>query len=124
MSVDANWLDDEKSAIVVAYGETWTWNENLAALRKTFEMMESVDHTVHTILDHTHVVKAPRQSIVKIPEMASLPQSQNQGLTIIVGAAGIWHNVAEIFAKVFRMELHYVDTREEAEALIRAYPSP
>jgi hypothetical protein len=123
MSVDANWLDDEKTVIVVAYGETWTWDENMAALRKTFEMMESVDHRVHTILDHTHVVRAPRQSIVKIPEMASLPQSSNQGLTIIVGAAGIWHNVAEIFAKLIRMELHYVDTREEADALIRAYPS-
>lgn len=123
MPVDANWLDEGKTAILVAYGETWTWDENLAALRKTFEMMESVNHPVHTVLDHTRVVKAPGQTIVKIPEMAKLPQSQNQGLTIIVGAAGIWHNVAEVFAKVFRMELHYVDTLAEAEALIQEYPS-
>jgi hypothetical protein len=65
------------------------------------------------------VVKAPPQSIVKIPEMAKIPRAPNNGMVVIVAAKGIWHNVAEIFSKVFRMELQYVGTLEEAESLIQ-----
>lgn len=53
MPVQVDWLDNQQDIVILRFTGTWTWDEFFPARQQARELIQTVDHTVHIILDWT-----------------------------------------------------------------------
>src|SRR5690606_39902732 len=51
MSIEINWGDSSRSTIHLTFRRGWTWDHLRQAIQQADQMIGSVDHTVHLIID-------------------------------------------------------------------------
>lgn len=126
MPITVVWDDEGHTAIRYDITDPWDWPDLLEAFTKDDDLIKSVNHAVHLILNFSESKTAPPDPMSRLKGIAGMVSSQ-VGLVIIVGASAWFQIVTTIFYKVYgpRTEgmvgLQTVETLEQARVAIAAY---
>ncbi len=126
MGILVDWDNAEKTAIRYEFSATWTWSEFFAALQQDDEMIASVPHTVHMILDFRQARAVPPNPGAQFRSVAGQISDQ-LGLVIVVGNNMWFETVVQMFVKLFGSSVKGITglktfrTIEEARTAVANY---
>lgn len=126
MGILVNWDSAEQTAVRYEFSAAWTWDEFFAALQQDDEMIASVSHTVHMILDFRQARTVPPNPGAQFRNVAQQVSDQ-LGLIIVVGNNMWFESVVQMFVKLFGSSmkgitgLKTVKTIEEAREIVANY---
>lgn len=121
MSVNVIWDDEAKTIIRQVYSGNTILDDYYLAVDEFVKLATSVEHTVHSIMDRTQVTSAPATMLQAI-RYGNKKMPDNIGLRIILKPTimtQIFVNIAKRVAPVLAVNIHFVDTLEEAYTLIK-----
>ncbi len=125
MPVNITWLNDENRVLYFDYIGLWTWEESYAAIRKSNEMMNEVNHPVGSIVDFTNTQNFPDGLADAMKVIAELRggHPNDTGETVYVNAEVLTKAMFDVIratdpevAKVIKFT--HSKTVEESENLI------
>src|SRR5688500_5771358 len=91
MAINYQWYNSEKTVILLVFEKKWTWDEYSHIQKSLFSMIDSVEGTVHYLIDVYQVRSLPLGALNKLPVILSETHPR-RGKTLIVGAsAGVRH---------------------------------
>jgi hypothetical protein len=94
MGVEVRWFEEEnRSIIYYEFVWEWTWEEFERAYTKTLQMMDSVDHKVHFIVNMNHSPFVRPGSLQRMVKAARYGHP-NMGLAVWVGVNRIMRAIA------------------------------
>lgn len=126
MGISIGWDNPEKTIIRYDFGQSWTWDDFWAALKADDELIGSVDHIVHLIMDFRLARFVPPNPGSKFRIIAD-QVSEQIGLIILVGANAWFLTVSQMFLDLYGskikgiVDIKMVPTLDEARAIIAAY---
>lgn len=123
MAIDLAWDQTDSRVIGVTVRGDWTWEMMESALEQAIGMMDSVDHTVHYIID-IREGRLDLASALKQAQQAATPETHpNEGVKVVVGANmmirtlyGAYRKMTERLGK--DQEFLFADTPEQARQMI------
>ena len=87
MKITVDWYDPEtKSILIYHFSDGWTWNDYINAGNEAVQLISSVPHTVHTIMDVRDVSLVPKGAITQMRRAVSIEPQSNNGQYVIVGS--------------------------------------
>jgi hypothetical protein len=123
MTVQTSWDNEDHTIIRTEFVGAWTWEEAHQAVDQMVALIESVDYTVHTIVDVTNSSRVPSLAFKEVRSLLSR-RHPRAGVSMIVGAnfmtASLWKTIAQTYAWLINGNYHFADTLEEARARIAA----
>lgn len=123
MAISVDWDSPEHRAVLYVFAAEWTWDELIDAAQADDALLESVDHTVHAILDGSQVLRMPGNLTGRMHEFSPLIHP-NLGLIILVGADKWAELILSLFYRIYGPNLagltgvRSVRTLDEARALV------
>ncbi|MBN2305085.1 MAG: hypothetical protein JXQ72_11435 [Anaerolineae bacterium] len=126
MSISVAWDNSEKTAIRYDFDPMWTWQDFVAATQEDDALFDSVDHTVHLVLNMQQIKTFPSNPLQHLKRLSGHLNPQ-LGLIVCVGNNAWATKVLEIFYKVYgqRAEgltgVESVHTLDEARQIIANY---
>lgn len=87
MSIQVSWLDDARTLILWQLRDQWSWDDLLNVRHFADQLIRSVDHPVHTLIDLEDGQYIPR--IVRGRPMEGFSGAPNAGHTVMYGATHI-----------------------------------
>ncbi len=121
MPGECRWDDEnEKTILLHIYSGDVVLQDYFTMTDRSKEMMESVSHTVHTIMDRTAAISQPA-GISAALRYANKNMSHNQGLRLIVGGnrfTRLMVDIGHMVAPNLVSEVYFADSLQEARALI------
>jgi hypothetical protein len=119
MPIEALWDDEDRTAVRLVYGSTWSVRDFEEAYRQTREMMDSVPYPVDVITDVRGTSMLPSDGLLGVVRIIQKASAVNTGSVVIVGASAILKAMALVQLRVLKeYKADYVDTLEEARALL------
>ncbi|NDJ54681.1 MAG: hypothetical protein GYB68_16560 [Chloroflexi bacterium] len=122
MPVSTCWYNEEQQRTVLfRYEGITSWDQWFDAIDHGHQMMQSVDHPVHTLSDFTGVEELSMEKwIAQMPRLGmAVAAPPNLDLVVVAGLKGLPQQIANVFSNVYK-KVHMVDTLEEGVALIEA----
>ena len=119
MSVKVLWDNPEHTAVCFVFEQPWNWHELQAARTQQHQMLNSVDHTVHVIMDFTRSSILPRNPIARLKSVSE-NRPTNTGMIVLVGASAFIQTIAQLYRRLYGGSLRFaaVSTRDEAHEVI------
>lgn len=123
MAIDLAWDEQDTHIIRVNVSGDWTWEMMETALERAIGMMDSVDHTVHYIID-IREGRLDLGSALKQAQQAATPEThRNEGIKVVVGANFMIRTLYTAYRKMIermgkQQEFLFAETPEEARTLI------
>lgn len=118
MPIEINWLSDEENIVLVRYLDPWTWDELQDAVR-AYNQMGAGRERVWGLHDFSEAPEPPGGSIINSLQEGAVMLDHNVRLLVGVGVPRLSRVFTEIVMRVFRFEVAWAASREEALALIR-----
>jgi hypothetical protein len=127
MPVTVDWYDDEKQIIYYRFEGLWSWAQFLSGWERVGDLLDSIDHEAHIIGDFTRSLRFPADLVRHIRETRRLAeQHPRAGLVVVIGVdwyiQTLWRFLTGIMPGI-QFQPHFVDTLDEALALIAAHRS-
>jgi len=121
-----DWLDEQKTILLVKALSEWTWNDAYSALTDHLKQLESVSHDVYSIYDLSAAPKHPVGLTVPHLKYAMSAQRPNQKLTIFVGLGFELQMLFRVTQQAFQLGAVYrtyrfANTLDEALRMIEAH---
>ena len=127
MSIEAAWINEDKTAILMTFDGKWTWDDAYDIMSTVQTMAETVDHTVHLISDLRKSGPLPTGMSITHTRNVMRLQPPNAGLVIIITHTAFFRTLAETFNKVFSggigSRIHIVADMEAAMNLVEQQSS-
>ena len=101
MGIVVEWDNPEQTIIRFAYSGQWTFGDLFDAMQVSRDMMDSVNHPVHGIVDMQDSKLMPN-GVLSLGRNVTMRKHPNQGRTIIVGASGFARTLYDVYRKVYR----------------------
>ncbi|MCA9912945.1 MAG: hypothetical protein KC496_06335 [Anaerolineae bacterium] len=122
MAITVRWLNEDHNCLVVAYNDFWTLEEFKQTVDISYELMDSVTHTVHIIQDVSHMKGLPRNvlSLAQYTEGRSHPRRGKTYLVSLPMPAAILLDVAKLLAPHATRDFVHTSTLQEAIELLQA----
>lgn len=124
MAITVNWADDRQQVINLVFQPGWTWDDLRAAIQKADELIISVSHTVHLLVDIRKAGGLPADFMRVAGELFEGGEARaNEGQKVIVGAGRLLQMAYNGFLKVYGHRLknrpfHFAGNMDEAQALL------
>lgn len=124
MGIVTEWDNSEKTIICHRFSGRWTSEELREAAEVAWDMIRRVDYRVDVILDVREGSRVPVRLLQQGRHIA-VKRPPNAGAIIIVGASSLMQTMYAVSSKLYSylnssLSLSFVDTLEEAKALIAA----
>lgn len=124
MPVQVQWDDESRQIIRANVTGRWTWDDLETGLRQTIDMMDSVSHKVHFIIDIRNSHFNPGSALGHVQQAATPETHSNEGVKVVVGASGLVKMLYGAYRKVTQtmgkdQVFHFADSVEQAYAIIR-----
>lgn len=123
MAIVLAWDEADQQIIQVQVSGNWTWDQMETALEEAIGMMDSVDHTVHFIIDIRNGQLDLGSALAQAQKAATPETHPNEGIKVVVGANfmirtlyGAYKTMMERMGK--QQEFLFADTPEQARAMI------
>lgn len=94
-----NWLDKTKTITYYNLDNSWTWSDIFEIRREKMDMIDSVGHRVHHIVNIKYDV-IPPQSLINA-KLATDISHPREGLNIYIGRNSGLESVADILPQVY-----------------------
>jgi len=125
MSVDVNWYDERRTFLVIGLTFPWNWSEVENSFRQSVELMDSVDHVVHLLVEFPSAGGRPQgNSLVYLKRIIrQLNAHPRAGVVYLVNPNPFARSIIEVLLRLYRQEaqrIHIVSSREEALRLGQA----
>lgn len=123
MPINVEWDNEERTIIRYHVGDPWQLPEYSRALFHTWAMIESVEHSVHVVVDFTHAISFPKNLLSN----ASSTNNQihpRQALVIGVKVSPYLQMIVRVAARAFPRlgrNVFFVPTLQEAYIMIKTY---
>jgi hypothetical protein len=122
MTITVQWDNAEKSIVRYIYEGPWTLNDFNTAYLQARELMDTVDHKVHLIIDVTKSGLLPSNVLARSQSVARR-HHPNEGSVVIVGASTFIRSLLEIYQRVYSDlvapgKFHTAPNLEEARRLL------
>jgi hypothetical protein len=122
MSITVKWFNDEHKIVHWDIEGAWNWDDVYLSLDEANALLDTVDHTVHTIVDVRNSPLIPGGTITQLKNLVN-KQHPQAGISVFVTTNTFARSVFMMFSKLtgkagerFRL----VATPEEALTLIAA----
>ena len=117
MSIEIQWENEEKTIIRWIFSGDFTWEDYDEGDKKLASMITDIDHNFATIFDLSQMTTLPRYAVSQYPKLIrDVPARQE--VLIIVSMNRLVRSLGSIFTRVYRMNIFFVPTLENALALI------
>jgi len=100
MKIKSEWDNDAQSVIRHEFERGWTWTDFHQALDNAYNMMGTVDHEVHVILDFRNANLIPNGALTQLKMAYTNPKHDNIGKTIVVGANNFMQALVSVGTKL------------------------
>lgn len=118
MSIEIYWDNEEKTAVCLKLLEGWSWKELYDHNPEIVEMMASVDHPVHLLIDHTSNTPLPTNGVITHARNILGAYPPNCDLRVIVTPSMLALRMVSAFQMTFKASLgkqvFAAKTREDA----------
>ena len=122
MSITAKWDNEDYTVIRIQLHDPWEGEEYSQATLHAWSLMETVNHTVHLIIDFSDASTFPKNMLLQAPATNSHIHLR-QGLVIVVKITPYLQAVMRVAIRVFPrlgQNLFFTQTVQEAYDLIQA----
>lgn len=119
MSVEAKWINDEKTILEFSYLKGWTWDDYFSALDISHEMVTAQSHTVYALsnFNQTTFPAKYKNALTKwqVAEGRQVPAS-NLAVVVSFGLTPFAKYLSRLYLKFARTPIRFVivDNREAA----------
>ncbi len=120
MSISVIWDNEEQTIIRYVMDGPWTWSELYEALGQGHRLLDTVDHTVHCIIDMQKTRLIPNNPLLHGKRM-SAGKHPRAGKIVFVDAHAFMQALIGVFRKIYPALLRdilFAETMEEARALL------
>ena len=126
MPVQVIWDDEAQTTLRQIYAGHVKLTDYITATDEFKRMAESMPHTVHSLMDRTQILSTPA---VMLPALryANTYVASNLGLRVIIKAGMFTRFFVDMGRRVaphLVKNVHFVDTLDEARALIASQTQP
>ena len=101
MGIVVQWDNPEQTVIHFIYSGQWTFGDLFDAMQQSRELMDTVNHLVHGIVDMQDSKLMPNGAL-SLGRNVTMRKHPNQGKTVIVGASGFARTLYDVYRKVYR----------------------
>ena len=118
MSIQATWIDENYTSILVDFVGQWTWEDLRDANEKKVAMLKSVSHIVDTVNDLTHSGGLPNGALTEGRSMTKGFETSD-GLNLVIQAGALAKSLYIVFQKLYGRragfpEAHFFESRDDA----------
>lgn len=120
MPITVRWDNEDKTIIYYVFDRRWTWDEFNVVYQDVYRMLDTVDHTVHAIVDLHNSQLLPADTLTHMRRL-TFQQHDNGGITVIITTNFLAQSLYSILSGVYRKALEIfklAPTVEEAYAII------
>lgn len=126
MPILVQWDNPEKSIVRLEFERGWDWDVLKQAIQQADDLITSVSHTVHLIIDISKAGGLPRDFMTAAGDLFEQGEARaNEGEKIVVGAGMLIRAAYAGFQAVYGYRLatrpfQFVGNLEEARNLVKA----
>ena len=118
MGITVLWDNPDQSIIRFVYVGSWSFGDLFDAMQEARNLMDTVDHPVHGIIDMRESKLIPNGTL-SLARNVTMRKHPNQGKSVIVGANGFVRTLYDVYRKVYRTTFDesaysFASTLEEA----------
>ncbi len=116
MRPEVKWYDSEKTIIVQAFAESWTWEEFYEAVQETVEMEKTVSHPVYVVGTQPPKGQTPKGNVLANYNTAIKMHPDNMRFYILATDNYFTSVFGNIFLKTtsLRTKVRMVNTFDDA----------
>lgn len=100
MAIETRWLNDEKTTIMRTFSGVWTWEEFDASQHEVIDMLRSVTHNVHQLLDFTQSSHLPANVLTQLRNSGK-DMPTNRGKSIVAINQSFYKQMYGILNRIF-----------------------
>src|SRR5258705_6013933 len=101
MAITVQWDNPEQTIIRFEYSGQWTFRDLFDAMHEARNLMDSVGHRVHGIIDMRESKLMPNGAL-SLGRNVTMRKHPNQGKTVIIGANSFARTLYDVYRKVYR----------------------
>ena len=101
MGITVQWDNSEQTIIRFIYTGAWSFGDLFDAMHDARTLMDTVDHTVHGIIDMRESKLMPNGAL-SLGRNVTMRKHPNQGRSVIIGASGFVRTLYDVYRKVYR----------------------
>lgn len=101
MPISVRWDNTEKTCIYYEFIGQWSWDEFDAVYADVYEMLDTVNHKVHAIVDLRNSHLLPQNTLTQMRRL-TFQQHENGGITIFITENKFAHTLFNILTGVLR----------------------
>jgi hypothetical protein len=106
MGIQVAWTNPDYRVMKLDFQRGWTWDDLYAAIQQADDLITSVEHRVHMIIDISHAGGLPRDFMRVAGDVFDSGDARpNEGQKIVVGASGLIQFAYNGFLKVYGHKL-------------------
>ena len=122
MGISVKWDNSEQTVIRFVYTGQWTFGDLFDAMESARDLMDTVNHPVHGIIDMQDSKLMPN-GVLSLGRNVTMRKHPNQGKSIVVGASGFARTLYDVYRKVYRTTFDesaygFASSLEEARQLL------
>ena len=124
MTHEVFWDNETKTVLRQEYYDSPTVEEIVEVATKTNEMLKTVSHPVHLIIQQQHRGLRERQAFIKAADQLESHVAPNQGIVIVIDPSiALQFSIKSmaLVAPKAATQVHQVHTLEEAREFIQIY---
>ena len=99
MPITVRWDDDAHTRIYYVFSGAWKWEEFDALYGEVYQMLDTVKHKVHAIVDIRESNLLPQDTLTQMRRL-TFQQHENGGITIIITDNRFAHTLYNILTGV------------------------
>ena len=112
--ITVEWDNPEKTVLLMTFHPGWTWQDIYDASDEAYGFVDSVDHTVHILVDLSSVDNiAKGLNIVRLKSVTDHIRP-NTGKVVLYGAKTLFGNMAKTLITIFDLK-KVLDVAPDAE---------
>ncbi len=125
MSIQVGWDSPDQTIVGVTFKRGWTWTQLQTAIQQADDLIVSVPHPVHLLIDIREAGGLPGDFITRAGDLFAQGEARpNEGRKIVIGAGPLIRVAYNTFLKVYGQRLNgraflFAGSLDEARILLQ-----
>lgn len=125
MHIQVEWANHEQNVVHLTFQRGWTWDDLKQAIQRADTLIDSVEHTVHLIIDIRNG-GIPNDFLQAAGDIFAQGEARaNEGTRVVIGAGllirAAYRSLQAVYgSKLADRPFQFASNLEEAHALIRS----
>jgi hypothetical protein len=117
--ITVEWMDEQQRILILTMPEAWAVDDLMDAMDRSYNMVESVPHTVYAIADNRLTSKLPDNMISRFPQIAQKTHPRSLKTVFVSSSTGLGDRFFQIFSRMLG-RISAASSVEEAYEMLQA----